>query len=154
MKSGRRSNARGSASVEFALVLPLVLVVGLALLQVALFAKDQLVLQEAARAGARQAAVSHDDGSVRDAATAAASTFSGSSPQRIARRRPRTRRRWPRRRTWCCHPRGRPPRSPPSTPRTTVPDSCPVGAKRARPTRWSPWSAPCRCPSSADTGPF
>ena len=75
MKSGWRSNARGSSSVEFALVLPLVLVVGLALLQVALFAKDQLILQEAARAGARQAAVSHDDGGVRDVATAAAATL-------------------------------------------------------------------------------
>jgi Flp pilus assembly protein TadG len=75
MKSGWRSNARGSASVEFALVLPLVLVVGLALLQVGLFAKDQLVLQEAARAGARQAAVSHDGESVRDSATAAAATL-------------------------------------------------------------------------------
>jgi Flp pilus assembly protein TadG len=75
MMSGWRSRMRGSASVEFALVLPLVLVVGLALLQVALFAKDQLILQEAARAGARQAAVSHDDGSVRAAATSAAATL-------------------------------------------------------------------------------
>ena len=75
MESGRRNNGCGSASVEFALVLPLMLVVGLALLQVALFAKDQLILQEAARAGARQAAVSHDDGSVRDAVTEAAATL-------------------------------------------------------------------------------
>ena len=75
MKSGRRIHSRGSASVEFALVLPLVLVVGLALLQVALFAKDQLILQEAARAGARQAAVSQDAGSVRAAVTAAAATL-------------------------------------------------------------------------------
>jgi Flp pilus assembly protein TadG len=61
------TGTRGSAAVEFALVLPLLLVVGLALLQVGLLAKDQLVVQEAARAGARQAAVSSDDGSVRDA---------------------------------------------------------------------------------------
>ena len=81
MKSGWRSTSRGSASVEFALVLPLVLVVGLALLQVALFAKDQLILQEAARAGARQAAVSHDDATVRGAATAAAATLDSSRVQ-------------------------------------------------------------------------
>jgi Flp pilus assembly protein TadG len=80
MKSERSSIARGSASVEFALVLPLVLVVGLALLQVALLAKDQLILQESARAGARQAAVSKDDGSVRAAAIAAAGTL---DPSRI-----------------------------------------------------------------------
>jgi Flp pilus assembly protein TadG len=75
MKTGRRGNGSGSASVEFALVLPLLLVVGLALLQVGLLAKDQLVLQEAARAGARQAAVSHDEGSVREATLAAAATL-------------------------------------------------------------------------------
>lgn len=80
MKSEQHSNARGSASVEFALVLPLVLVVGLALLQVALFAKDQLILQESARAGARQAAVSRDERSVRDAAIAAAGSL---DPARI-----------------------------------------------------------------------
>ena len=68
MKGLLPSSARGSAAVEFALVLPLLLVVGLALLQVGLLIKDQLVVQEAARAGARQAAVSADDGSVRDAA--------------------------------------------------------------------------------------
>jgi Flp pilus assembly protein TadG len=88
MKSGRRTNGRGSASVEFALVLPLLLVVGLALLQVALFAKDQLILQEAARAGARQAAVSHDDGSVREAATAAAATLDRSRVQVAIERAP------------------------------------------------------------------
>src|SRR5207245_11209466 len=65
MKGLCRSSARGSAAVEFALVLPLLLVVGLALLQVGLLTKDQLIVQEAARAGARQAAVSNDDGSVR-----------------------------------------------------------------------------------------
>jgi Flp pilus assembly protein TadG len=66
------TGTRGSAAVEFALVLPLLLVVGLALLQVGLLAKDQLVVQEAARAGARQAAVSSDDGSVREAVADAA----------------------------------------------------------------------------------
>jgi Flp pilus assembly protein TadG len=72
MKGLCRSSTRGSAAVEFALVLPLLLVVGLALLQVGLLTKDQLIVQEAARAGARQAAVSRDDGSVREAVSEAA----------------------------------------------------------------------------------
>ena len=72
MKGLCRTSTRGSATVEFALVLPLLLVVGLALLQVGLLTKDQLIVQEAARAGARQAAVSNDDGSVREAVSEAA----------------------------------------------------------------------------------
>lgn len=75
MKRERRPDVSGSAAVEFALVLPLLLVVGLALLQVGLLAKDQLVLQEAARAGARQAAVSHDEERVRQAAIEAGATL-------------------------------------------------------------------------------
>jgi Flp pilus assembly protein TadG len=63
---------RGSAAVEFALVLPLVLLMALALVQVGLLVKDQVVVAEAARAGARQAAVSSDDGEARDAVVAAA----------------------------------------------------------------------------------
>jgi Flp pilus assembly protein TadG len=63
---------RASASVEFALVLPLVLIMGLALLQVGLLAKDQLVLEGTARAGARQGAVSADDTEVTLAVEAAA----------------------------------------------------------------------------------
>jgi Flp pilus assembly protein TadG len=51
----------GSASIEFVLVLPLVLVMALALVQVGLLIKDQIVVQEAARAGAREAAVTTDD---------------------------------------------------------------------------------------------
>jgi hypothetical protein len=66
---------RGSAAVEFALVLPLVMVMVLALLQVGLLVKDQLVLVGAARAGAREAAVSRDDGRARDAAVSAAVTL-------------------------------------------------------------------------------
>ena len=63
---------RGSAALEFALVLPLVLTMTLAVLQVGLLVKDQLVLEESARAGARQGAVTTDDGSVRDTAISAA----------------------------------------------------------------------------------
>lgn len=54
----------GQAAVELVLVLPLVLVVALAALQVALVARDQVLLVHAAREGARQAAVSADDASV------------------------------------------------------------------------------------------
>ncbi|HXF58003.1 MAG TPA: TadE/TadG family type IV pilus assembly protein [Actinomycetota bacterium] len=63
-----RPSDRGSAAVEFALVLPLVLVLALAVLQVGLFLKDQLVLVGAARAGAREAAVSPADEDARAAA--------------------------------------------------------------------------------------
>jgi Flp pilus assembly protein TadG len=63
---------RASASVEFALVLPLVLIMGLALLQVGLLVKDQLVVEGTARAGARQGAVSTDDADVTRAVEDAA----------------------------------------------------------------------------------
>jgi Flp pilus assembly protein TadG len=66
-----RSQA-GSAVVEFALVLPLVLVVALSLVQVGLLVRDRLLVEAAARAGARAAAVEADDDAVRAAALAAA----------------------------------------------------------------------------------
>ena len=72
MSSGRGRTNRGSAAVEFALVLPLVLIMALALVQVGLLVKDNLVVEESARAGARQAAVSTDDGAARQAALDAA----------------------------------------------------------------------------------
>ena len=53
-------------------MLPLLLTMAVALLQVGLFVKDQLVVVESARAAARQAAVSTDDDSVRAAAQTAA----------------------------------------------------------------------------------
>jgi Flp pilus assembly protein TadG len=43
----------GSAVVEFALVLPLVLIVALGLVQVGLVVRDQLLVEAAARAEAR-----------------------------------------------------------------------------------------------------
>ncbi len=55
---------RGSAVVEFALTLPLVLLVALALAQVAVVGRDRIVLQHAARAGARLAAVETSDQAV------------------------------------------------------------------------------------------
>ena len=65
----------GSAVVEFALVLPLVLVVALSLVQVGLLVRDRLLIEAAARAGARAAAVEVDIGAVRAAAFAAAPTL-------------------------------------------------------------------------------
>src|SRR6266700_7361071 len=47
-----RRGERGSAALEFAMVLPILLIVTLGLVQAGLFVRDQLVLVEAARAGA------------------------------------------------------------------------------------------------------
>ncbi|MGH2740152.1 MAG: TadE family protein [Actinomycetota bacterium] len=58
----------GSAAVELALVLPLVLFAALALVQVGLLAKDALVVVQAAREGAREAAVTTDEVRVQEAA--------------------------------------------------------------------------------------
>ena len=57
--------------MEFALVLPFLLVMILALLQVGLLARDRLVIEAATRAGAREAAVTPDDIAVRDVVVAA-----------------------------------------------------------------------------------
>lgn len=51
---------RGSAVVEFALVVPLVLVVLLAVVEVAVVARTQLEVVQAAREGAREAATTPD----------------------------------------------------------------------------------------------
>ena len=59
---------RGSAALELALVLPLALIVALALVQVGLLGRDSAVVALAAREGSREAAVTTDDGSVRQAA--------------------------------------------------------------------------------------
>ena len=62
----------GSAVVEFALLLPILFLVLLAAVQVGLLARDQLLLTQAARAGAREAAVSFDEERVREIALEAA----------------------------------------------------------------------------------
>jgi Flp pilus assembly protein TadG len=54
------------------MVLPLLLIVTLALVQVGLVVRDRLVLADAARAGAREAAVTDDAGAIRDAVDRAA----------------------------------------------------------------------------------
>ncbi|MFP5327681.1 MAG: TadE/TadG family type IV pilus assembly protein [Acidimicrobiia bacterium] len=52
--------AGGQATVELALTLPLIALLALALLQVALVARDQVLVVHAAREAAREAAVSGD----------------------------------------------------------------------------------------------
>ncbi len=64
------SREEGQASVELALVLPLVVVLLLGLLQVALVGRDQLALELAAREAARAAAVSADPAGAARAAAA------------------------------------------------------------------------------------
>ena len=67
----RPEDERGSAVVEFALLLPLLLLMLLALVQIGVLARDRLLVAQAARAGAREAAIQESDAAVRDAAIAA-----------------------------------------------------------------------------------
>jgi len=72
-RSGRSARAtarsdRGQATVELALVLPVLVLFLLALIQTALVARDAVLLQDAARAAVREAAVDAGTGRVRDAA--------------------------------------------------------------------------------------
>ena len=72
-ESGRsaRSSAcsdRGQATVELALVLPVLVLFLLALVQTALVARDAVLVQDAARAAVREASVDAGSGRVRDAA--------------------------------------------------------------------------------------
>ncbi|GIU99343.1 MAG: hypothetical protein KatS3mg014_0959 [Actinomycetota bacterium] len=71
----RTRRERGSAVVELALVLPVLFLVLLAVVQVGVIARDRLVLEEAARAGARAASVSLDEAEVRAAVLRAASAL-------------------------------------------------------------------------------
>jgi len=70
---GRRARGkageRGQSTVEFALVLPFLFVFLLGLVQVAVIARDQLLVVHAARAAAREASVGSSDDRVRAAAT-------------------------------------------------------------------------------------
>jgi Flp pilus assembly protein TadG len=63
---------RGSAAVEFALLLPILLLLLLALVQVGVIARDTLILAQASRAGAREAAVQPSGEEVEEAVRAAA----------------------------------------------------------------------------------
>jgi len=57
--------------VEFALVLPLILLVALAMVQLAVVGRDRLILEHAALVGAREAAVDPDDAAVRSVVASA-----------------------------------------------------------------------------------
>jgi Flp pilus assembly protein TadG len=74
-RTAGRGRPAGSATLEFALVLPIVLVMSLAVLQVGILVKDQLVVVESARAGAREASVNPDDTAAERAATGSASSL-------------------------------------------------------------------------------
>lgn len=63
---------RGQSTVEFALVLPLVLLMLLSLLQVGIMLRDQLLVSSAAREAAREAAVSTDPARIEAAGRRAA----------------------------------------------------------------------------------
>ena len=66
--------------VEFALLLPILLVLLLALVQVGVLAKDRLLLSAASRAGVREAAIVDSETAARDAAVRAAP---GLDPSRL-----------------------------------------------------------------------
>ena len=68
----RREAEGGTAAVEFALVLPLLMVVALAVVQTGLLVRDRVLVEAAARAAARAAAVQDDTTAIRTAALAAA----------------------------------------------------------------------------------
>jgi Flp pilus assembly protein TadG len=80
VRSRARGSERGSAVVEFALLLPILLLVLLALVQIGVLARDRLALAQAARAGAREAAITDSEPDVLAAATAAGA---GLDPDRV-----------------------------------------------------------------------
>ena len=71
---------RGQATVEVALALPVVVLALLLVIQVALVGRAQVLVTNAAREGARAAAVDPDPGAAR----AAASTAPGLDPSRVS----------------------------------------------------------------------
>lgn len=72
--SGPGREERGQASVELALLLPLVALLALLVVQVAVIARDQVLVQHAAREAARAGAVSADpDADARRGAQASGS---------------------------------------------------------------------------------
>lgn len=80
MLAERSSSERGTAAVEFALLLPIVFLLLLALVQVGVLARDSLLLTQASRAGAREAAVQPSTDAVVLAVRAAAT---GLEPDRL-----------------------------------------------------------------------
>lgn len=78
---GRRGDDRGQATVELALAFPLVVVMVLAVVQVALVGRDQVAVELAAREAARAASVSADP---HDAAQAAARATTSLQPLQVS----------------------------------------------------------------------
>jgi Flp pilus assembly protein TadG len=68
---------RGQALVEFALVLPVLLVVALAIAELSELGVARLALEHAAAEGARAGALTNDDALVRASVTAAAAPLDG-----------------------------------------------------------------------------
>lgn len=72
MISTRGENERGSVTVEFALVLPFVMLAMLAVLQAGVTGAAHIMVSQAAREGARQATTADNDAEITQAANAAA----------------------------------------------------------------------------------
>lgn len=70
--AGVRRTHQGQATVELVLLMPLLMVVALFLAQLALAARDQIMVTHGAREAARAVAVSNDAAVARSAALAAA----------------------------------------------------------------------------------
>lgn len=71
-------NEDGQALVEFALVLPILLLLAFAMVQIANLGVARLALEHAAAEGARTGALTNDDELIRDSVTAATSPLSAS----------------------------------------------------------------------------
>jgi Flp pilus assembly protein TadG len=71
-----RQDSRGQAVVELAITLPIVVVMALAVLQVAVIGRDQLALWHAVRVAVRAAAVSTDPVGDADVAARVATSLS------------------------------------------------------------------------------
>lgn len=76
---GRRARDRGAAAVEFALVLPLLLLLVFGIIDFGRALNAQLTLTQAAREGVRLAALGYPDANVQAQAQAAAPELSGVS---------------------------------------------------------------------------
>jgi Flp pilus assembly protein TadG len=79
----RLSAGRGQATVELVFVLPIVVAMALAVVQVAVVARRSILVVHAAREGARAAAVEPDPAAARAAARDAALSSSGLDPTRV-----------------------------------------------------------------------
>ena len=77
--AARRRRDRGQATVELALLLPVVVLLLLAVLQIGLLGRDVLLVTHASREAARAAAVDADPAAARRAAIAS----SGLAPDRV-----------------------------------------------------------------------